>query len=155
MAAPQPDPGGGVVGWITFEDDDKAFWGFVIDCLDRLGLDLPVRSADVSTDTAGSARLTALAGAIVAAPEPISVVIDGYELVSQEIAREVDLLLRHTFGRLRVVLVGRVDPVLPLYRYRLADTLREIRVAELAFTDDEAAHLLSGLGVSLDPDVGP
>ncbi len=146
-------PGGGVVGWITFEDDDKAFWGFVIDCLGRLGLDLPVRSADVSTDTPlGARRLTALASAIVAAPEPISLVIDGYELVSQEIAREVDLLLRHTFGRLRVVLVGRVDPVLPLYRYRLADRLREIRVAELAFTDDEAAHLLSGLGVSLDPE---
>ncbi len=145
--------GTGLTGWITFEDDDTTFWAFVIDCLDRLGMAVPSRSPDASTDSLlGPRRLAALADAIAAASEPVTLVIDGYEIVSAELAREIDLLLRHTFGRLRLVIVGRVDPVLPLYRYRLADKLREIRVAELAFTDEEAGQLLRGLGVTLRAD---
>jgi LuxR family maltose regulon positive regulatory protein len=140
----------GTAGWITFEDGDSSFWGRLLECLDRLGLDVPRGGSDAVSETVlGRRQLTALAATIADRPERWTVVLDGYELASLELAREVDLLLRHTFGRLQLLFVGRVDPMLPLYRYRLGDSMLEIRAADLAFTDDEAARLLSGLGVTL------
>jgi LuxR family maltose regulon positive regulatory protein len=41
--------------------------------------------------------------------------------------------------------------VLPLYRYRLEESVAELRIAELAFTDDEASELLVRSGVTLAP----
>jgi LuxR family maltose regulon positive regulatory protein len=102
--------------------------------------------------TLGSQRLTALAGLVVGAPERLTVVIDGYELASLDLAREVDFLLRHSMGRLRLVFVGRADPILALYRYRLTDTLLELRAPDLAFSDAEAAQLLRSTGVEVGDD---
>lgn len=139
----------GTTGWITFEAGDTTFWGLVLECLRRRGLDVPTLDRD-STACLGRQRLTSLAVVIARAPQPLTLVLDGYEAASLEVAREVDFLLRHTFGQLHLVLVGRVDPVLPLYRYRLTDTLLEIRAVDLAFTDEEASRLLWHSGVKLD-----
>ncbi len=137
-------------GWVTFEDGDTTFWGDLLECLRRQGVALPDGCAGLETDPVlGRERLMALAGVIAEAPRRLTIVLDGYEMVSPDVAREVDFLLRHTFGRLRLVFVGRVDPVLPLYRYRLGDDLLEVRVADLAFTDEESAQLLGSLGVKL------
>jgi LuxR family transcriptional regulator, maltose regulon positive regulatory protein len=51
-----------------------------------------------------------------------------------------------------VVLASRSEPPLPLHRWRVEGRLAEIRNAQLAFDDDEAAELLAGLGVSIDRD---
>lgn len=140
----------GTTGWIYFEDGDAKFWQLVIECLDRLGLSVPGLDEDAAADTSlGKPGLMALAGVIAGSPGRLSIVVDGYEMISLELAREVDFLLQHTLGKLRLIFVGRVDPVLPLYRYRLADTLLEVRATDLAFTDDEAAELMSLSGVTL------
>jgi LuxR family maltose regulon positive regulatory protein len=142
--------GHGQTGWITFETGDTAFWPYLLECLTRLGLELPDLRPPVKAEgLLGREPLRAMSAAVSASADRWTVVVDGYEMVSLGIAREVDFLLRHTFGRLRLVFVGRVDPVLPLYRYRLDEELVEIRAADLAFTDDEAAQLLDGLGVRL------
>ncbi|HEU4947653.1 MAG TPA: LuxR C-terminal-related transcriptional regulator [Kribbella sp.] len=141
--------GGDTTGWITFEDGDTDFWDYLIECLDRLGLDVPDPGRGAKADSLGRQGLIALAAAIAESPQRWTVVVDGYEMVSLDLAREVDYLLRHTFGHLRLVFVSRVDPVLPLYRYRLRDALLEIRAADLAFTDEEAATLLRRAGVRL------
>ena len=52
-------------------------------------------------------------------------------------------LLRHPIPALRLVLLTRADPPLPLHRLRVAEDLAEIRPRDLAFTDDEAAALLA------------
>src|SRR5262249_54667015 len=140
----------GTTGWISFEDGDAEFWQLVIECLGRLGLSIPAQGGDPARDTSlGKPGLMALAGVIVGLPSRLSIVFDDYEMVSLELAREVDFLLQHTLGKLRLIFVGRVDPVLPLYRYRLADTLLEIRAADLAFSDEEAAQLMRLSGVAL------
>jgi len=137
-------------GWITFEDGDTAFWSLVLERLARLGLDIADRGVEGTAENGlGRPRLMALAQLIVAMPEQLTIVLDGYEPVSPDLGREVDFLLQHTLGKLRLVFVSRVDPPLPLYRYRLTDTLLEIRVADLAFTDEEAAQLMSLSKVTL------
>jgi LuxR family transcriptional regulator, maltose regulon positive regulatory protein len=141
---------GTTTGWMTFEESDTAFWTLFLECLARLGLDVAAVTPGAPADAVlGRARLRSLARLVAEAPEALTVVVDGYEMVSVEQAREVEYLLRRTFGRLRLVLVARVDPVLPLYRYRLDETLVEVRADDLAFTDEEAARLLANLGVGL------
>jgi LuxR family maltose regulon positive regulatory protein len=49
----------------------------------------------------------------------------------------------------RLVIATRVDPVLPLHRYRLAGTVVEVRMADLAFTLAEARELMRVAGVEL------
>jgi LuxR family transcriptional regulator, maltose regulon positive regulatory protein len=141
---------GRTTGWITFEDGETAFWSRLLECLGRLGIAVSAVSRGAPADVVlGRARLTRLARLVAEAAEPLTVVVDGYEMVSAEQAREVDYLLRRTFGRLRLVLVGRVDPVLPVYRYRLNETVAEIRADDLAFSQEEASQLLTNHGVVL------
>jgi LuxR family maltose regulon positive regulatory protein len=135
--------------WIDFGDGETAFWGHVLEALRRLGLAVPRTWSVTAGAVLGHQRLTALAGLVVGAPERLTVVIDGYELTSLPLGREVDFLLRHCMGRLRLVFVGRTDPVLALYRYRLTDTLLELRAPDLAFSDLEAAQLLGYAGVEV------
>jgi LuxR family maltose regulon positive regulatory protein len=92
-----------------------------------------------------------IAAALAAEPTRVTLVVDGYEVDEPAVARDLDFLLRHSGHRLRLVLATRADPVLPLYRYRLDDTMAEVRMADLAFTDEEAGELLANMGVSLAP----
>ena len=48
------------------------------------------------------------------------------------------------------MVLTRVDPVLPLYRYRLEETVLEVRLSDLAFTADETRHLVQLCGVDSD-----
>ena len=53
---------------------------------------------------------------------------------------------------LRLVVSARMDPLLPLHRYRLAGELTEIRASDLAFTVAEAGLLLARHGCTLTAD---
>ena len=89
--------------------------------------------------------LVRLAAALSERSAPVVLVLDNAEaLTRQQIFDDLDFLLGHSAGRLRLVLVTRVDPNLPLPQYRLAGSVTEIRFPELAFTPDEARQLLSG-----------
>ena len=65
------------------------------------------------------------------------------------VATKLDSLIHRSAGQLRVVLRHPEDPLLPLHRYRLAETIVELRMADLAFTAAEARELLTGTGVDL------
>ena len=147
--------GNSILDWISFDADDADLWTPIHDVLVQSGLDLssvgpPSRErADGRDPSWERTDLRKIAAAIVQGPQRRTIVLDGYEMLSDGVARDVDFLLRHTLDRLCLVLVGRVDPLLPLYRYRLDDALVELRLADLAFTDAEAEELLHGMGVDL------
>jgi LuxR family transcriptional regulator, maltose regulon positive regulatory protein len=61
----------------------------------------------------------------------------------------LDFVLRNAVPGLRLVVSSRMDPLLPLHRYRLAGELAEIRSADLAFTIAEACQLLAQHGCTL------
>jgi LuxR family transcriptional regulator, maltose regulon positive regulatory protein len=142
----------GTVGrteWITFESGDEAFWPAVVTCLERSGVAVAPRSRPARPVTPDRRFLTALAAAVAGQAESLTLVLDGYDMVSPVVARDVDFLLRHSGHRLQLVMVTRVDPVLPVYRYRLEDSVAEVRMSDLAFTDAEAGKLLERAGVHL------
>lgn len=72
----------------------------------------------------------------------VLVVDCGDLMVTPKFGRSVHRLIRGNAGRVRVVLVTRSDPPLPLHLYRLAGTIAEIRAADLAFTTDETTALM-------------
>ena len=85
-------------------------------------------------------------------PEAMVLVLDCGDLtVTPELGESLDRLIRGNAGRVRIVLLTRADPPLPLHRYRLADTLTEIRAADLAFTAEEAAGLMRQENLDLAP----
>jgi LuxR family maltose regulon positive regulatory protein len=140
---------GGTVVWITVErgDDEPAvFWTYVVEGLRHAGLS----TVDRPGTAVGHAFLVRLAAALAGQDRPVVLILDGVSnLADPRWATDLDFVLRHADKRLRLVLAGRWDPPLPLYRYRLAGTLSEVRGADLAFTATEAAHLLALHGVEL------
>jgi LuxR family maltose regulon positive regulatory protein len=142
--------------WVTLENEDdqaSTFWTYVIEALHRAEPSLPELPALVPTDTVERAVLGRLATALGALPEPITLVLDGVsQLRNLRWAADLDFVLKHSGRRLRLILVGRWDPPLPLYRYRLAGRLTEIRSGDLAFTADEVARLLELHDVKIGDD---
>jgi LuxR family transcriptional regulator, maltose regulon positive regulatory protein len=69
--------------------------------------------------------------------------------VTPKLGRSLNRLIRGNAGRVRVVLVTRSDPPLPLHLYRLAGTIAEIRAADLAFTTEETAALMRAHNLEL------
>lgn len=137
--------------WITFEGMDVAFWPGLLGCLESLGVAVPPDGVRGGEDPLDRQVRRAVAEAVWSHPARLTVVVDGYDLLSADVAEDLDFLLRHTGDRLRLVMATRADPVLPLYRYRLDDTVVEVRMADLAFTDEEAAELTLRAGSTLRP----
>jgi LuxR family maltose regulon positive regulatory protein len=144
----------GPVIWITLEDGDDApdvFWPYFVEGLRRSGIALsaPVDEA-VRDGTFDRSRLVRLAADLAALRTPVVLVLDSVSVVAdRQMADDLEAVLRHADQHLRIILVGRWDPPLPLYRYRLAGTLAEVRSGDLAFTAAEAAALLVAHGVQL------
>ena len=84
---------------------------------------------------------------------PLALVLDDYHVITAEPIHEaVAFLLEHLPPLLRLVMLTRADPPLPLARLRARDQLVEIRAADLRFTTVEAAAFLKQfVGLSLLP----
>ncbi|BCY11374.1 LuxR C-terminal-related transcriptional regulator [Actinoplanes sp. L3-i22] len=138
------------IAWVTCENGDEpaaTLWSYVLEGLRRAGV--PAPEPAVPGAAASRAVLARLAAIIDQQRTPVVLILDGAaQLPGREWAAGLEFLLAHSDG-LRVILTGRWDPPLPLYRYRLAGQLREVRTADLAFTADETARLMELHGVPL------
>ncbi|MGW2639004.1 LuxR C-terminal-related transcriptional regulator [Streptomyces sp. NPDC001348] len=145
------------VAWLTVETGDQRpgiFWAYLLHALRNCG-------APVPDDVAGPAEATrvdrgllaALAAGLSGHDRVVTVVLDEYDRVpAPEIAEQLEFVLRHAGRAMRLILVTRTEPMLPLHRYRAAGELTEIRDAELAFTPEEAVTLLELHGLRLPVD---
>src|SRR6204780_1018712 len=142
------------VAWLGLDggDSDPArFWRYAVAALDRArpGLagrvgQLPARSFE--------GLVTALINELAADPGPdeVLLVLDDYHLIdSGPVHESVAFLLENLPPGLHLVVSSRADPPLPLARRRAGGQLPELRAAELQFTPDEAAVLLSKAGPAL------
>lgn len=142
------------VAWFTDEAGNQGcgvFWAYVLQALRAAGVPLP---ADLGCP--GEAHrvdhklLARLACELSGRERPVVLVLDEFDRVtSARTAEQLEFVLHHAGQGLRLVLVTRTEPLLPLHRYRAAGAMTEIRDAELAFTVDEAAALLDLHGLRL------
>jgi LuxR family maltose regulon positive regulatory protein len=142
------------VAWLTTDAADQGcgmFWAYLLQALRTSGVPLPAEvgfPADASR--VDHTLLAGLASDLSARDRPVIVVLDEYDRVTDpEIAEQLEFVLHHAGRGMRLILVTRTEPLLPLHRYRAAGDMTEIRDAELAFTPEEAAALLELHGLRL------
>ncbi|MER6430639.1 LuxR C-terminal-related transcriptional regulator [Streptomyces sp900105245] len=142
------------VAWFTNEDGDQGcgmFWAYVLQALRAADVPLPDDLGCPADASRVDRKLLArLADELSGLPEPVLLVLDEFDRVpSARIAEQLEFVLHHAGQGLRLILVTRTEPLLPLHRYRAAGTMTEIRDAELALTPGEAAALLELHGLRL------
>ncbi|MFF0557707.1 LuxR C-terminal-related transcriptional regulator [Streptomyces sp. NPDC004266] len=143
------------VAWLTLDAAIRGpgmFWAHLLQSLNAAGAPVPA-TVDLPADATrvSHALLSRLAWELAGRDRPVVVVIDEFDrMTDPEVGRQLEFVLRHAGPGLRLVLVSRTEPLLPLHRYRLTGEVTEIRGAELAFTTEEAVDLLERHGLSLD-----
>ncbi|WP_042367379.1 LuxR C-terminal-related transcriptional regulator [Streptacidiphilus neutrinimicus] len=143
--------------WLTLErpdDDPGLFWAYVLQALQHHGVELP---ADITAPAEAGEADQALLGRLAAhlqarepSEQPVVLVLDEFERIgSPEIAAGLHELLRHAGLGLRLVLVSRTEPLLPLHRYRVSGELTSLRAADLAFSADDSVALFGAHGLAV------
>ncbi|MEU9247164.1 LuxR C-terminal-related transcriptional regulator [Streptomyces sp. NPDC048385] len=143
------------VAWLTGEAGDRqpgVFWAYALRALHSAGVPLPA-GAGPGPGPAGRVDhrlLVCLAAELSGRDRPVVLVLDEFHrLTTRENAEQLEFVLHHAGDGLRLVLVSRTEPLLPLHRYRASAAVTEIRNDELAFTPEEAADLLARHGLRL------
>ncbi|MET8244484.1 LuxR C-terminal-related transcriptional regulator [Streptomyces sp. NPDC005202] len=145
------------VAWLTSDAGGQApgvLWSYLLEALRICGV-RTAQEAGCPTDARhmDHTLLARLATELCARDGPAIVVLDEYDRVTApEIAEQLEFVLHHAGEGLRLIIVTRTEPLLPLHRYRAVGTMTEIRGAELAFTPEEAATLLKLHGLHLSGD---
>jgi LuxR family maltose regulon positive regulatory protein len=76
-------------------------------------------------------------------PVPLVLMVDDYQVIEDPaIHQGMSFFLEHLPAHLHLILSSRVDPDLPLARWRVRGQLTEIRAADLRFSLEEASHYL-------------
>lgn len=148
------DPGPSPIAWARLDEYDNPsvmFWSCVAKALQGAGVAvLGAVAAHGRQDAVDHESLCRIAATLAAQDPPVVLVLDDLHLVTG--AGSLDGLayvLRHARPGLRLVIGSRMDPLLPLHRYRLTGELTEIRAADLAFDAQEAASLMAQHAITL------
>ncbi|WP_422774651.1 LuxR C-terminal-related transcriptional regulator [Plantactinospora sp. WMMC1484] len=140
------------VAWLSLEPGDGGarLWSYLYAAL-RPAVGGP--EPDARTEPDPGYGLESFADQLARRPRPVTLILDDLHQVDDpEVSSGLEFLLRHTAGRLRLVIGCRTDPGLALHRWRLSGELTEIRAADLAFRPDEVADLFSAYGEPLPPE---
>ena len=137
--------------WVTLDAHDdrpERFW-----LTFALALDRAVPGAFTQAAAAADVHrlppefLDRLLAAWSAVEESLVIVLDDIiHLRSRVITEGLGFVVEHLPGRSRMVLTSRVDPGLPVSRWRGRGWLAELRQRDLAFTLAETAELFTALG---------
>jgi LuxR family transcriptional regulator, maltose regulon positive regulatory protein len=140
----------GRVAWVSLDesdDDPVRFWAYVIEALRvvvpgfgeaPLGLLQGPGSPDVLPQVVLPQLLNELAGS----GAELLLMLDDYHLISSSTCHQtLGFFVDHLPANVHVVLSTRFDPPLQLARLRARGELTELRIADLGFTDAEAARL--------------
>jgi LuxR family transcriptional regulator, maltose regulon positive regulatory protein len=147
----------GPVAWVGLDEFDNrpgVFWSYVVAALRRSGVAVPKTLPGIpherDDDDGFLLRLTAT---LAAQHPPVTLVLDDLHVLTDPgVLKALDFMLRNAGSALRLVVTSRMDPLLPLHRYRLAGQLTEIRASDLAFSIAEAGLLLAQHGRTLAAD---
>ena len=152
--ASQHRPAGTVIAWLSLEPGDNnpaAFWTAVLQALRTTGRTPPGPSVFTlgPAETMSAGTLQAIYQGILGLDTPIVLVLDDFHSIRDPIVLDqVGRLLQHATP-LKVVLLTRTDPVLPLHKLRLSGDMQEIRADDLALRPADIATLAHAAGVDL------
>ena len=96
--------------WVTFEEHDDGFWQGLAGCLESLGVETSAETFSHTGPRVDRRMLTSLASRVAGQGSRLRVVIDGHDVVSDAVGRDLDFLLRHSGHRLQLVLLDQERP---------------------------------------------
>jgi serine/threonine-protein kinase PknK len=144
---------GVAVAWLTIDDDDNNevwFLAHVLEAIRRVRPALAESLCQVLEehgDDAGRYVLTSLIDEIHANDDPITLVVDDWQRVSDgQVIAALGFLLEHGCHHLQIIATSWSGAGLPLSRLRLNDELVEIDSETLRFDAEEARSLLNDVG---------
>lgn len=138
------------VAWVSLDSNDNAlarFWEYCLTAIVRVvdGLDelLAAYKHSMTSMQQVEYLLTLLINALTARQQELLLVLDDYQAItSPSVQRTLDFFITHLPSHVHVVISSRVDPVLPLARWRVEGRLFELRGEDLRFSLDETIQLL-------------
>ncbi len=144
----------GTLAWIALDEYDnrpQVFWAYFVATLRQAGIVAPrILPAAGRGGAVGHEFLLRLASALASLAQPLVMVIEDVHLLTDaDIIDGLAYVLRNAAPGLHLVMSSRVQPLLPLHRYRLNGELAEIRAKDLAFTAAESSLLMAQLGIGL------
>jgi len=144
----------GMTAWVTIDDHDnqpKVFWSYVLEALRRSGVPVPRALTATARRYAVDHEFLLRFASLMAAQDPPVVLVldDAHLLTGAKVLDGLAYVLKHAAPGLRLVVASRMDPLLPLHRYRLTGELTEVRASDLAFTVPESCRLVAQHGIGL------
>ncbi|MCB0164631.1 MAG: tetratricopeptide repeat protein [Anaerolineae bacterium] len=148
------------VAWLTLEETDNDLGRF----LTYVAAAIQQVEPDVGQTMRGALQaaqlppveslLTALINDIAGLDRHIVLVLDDYHAIEIDAIHDaLSFLMEHLPRQLHIVMTTRVDPPLPLSRWRVRGQITEIRSADLRFNIEEMATFLNErMGLSLSSD---
>ncbi|MDN5932790.1 MAG: AAA family ATPase, partial [Pseudonocardia sp.] len=144
--------------WVALDeedDDPQRLWSAVLTSLvacPAVPASSRLRRLVVSRTTVELDFLTDLLDGLEALPERVRLVLDDvHHLRDPRTLHGLQMLVRSARTGVRLVLAGRLDPVLPVARLRMENQLCELRAEQLRFSAEESATLMERCGLRLAP----
>jgi LuxR family maltose regulon positive regulatory protein len=136
--------------WISLDDGDNdlsRFLAYLAAALQRINSSWGQTVQELLCSPqppAPTAMVAALINKITASGSPFVLILDDYQLISAPPVHDaLAFLLDNMPPPMRLVILSRADPPLPLARLRARGELTEIRADDLRFTMDEAVVFLN------------
>jgi LuxR family maltose regulon positive regulatory protein len=159
----QAGDAGSPIAWISLDEQDNdpvRLWRHIVEALRQVVPEEEDFGADVRAEMSVTAQrligitLSTLINELAELPREVVLVLDDYQVVTEDDCHaSVAFFVEHLPENVHLVLSSRTDPPLPLGRLRARAEMNEIRTEELAFLEDEAAHLLNEkMGLDIGPD---
>ncbi|MBX3084661.1 MAG: hypothetical protein KF716_23705 [Anaerolineae bacterium] len=153
-AAPNKDV---PIAWVALDEDDNDLNRFLTYLVCALTtIDISESETMLSLlqppQVPPKAMLTTLISQLEPYPNRFVLALDDYHLITNPKVHEaLAFLLDHLPSQMRILIISREDPPLPLSRLRGRDQLTEIRADDLRFTQEEASLFLwQMLGITLN-----
>lgn len=146
------------VAWLSLEEEDSHLIRFLYHLVATLQSVAPeVGRAPIFLIgrlqlPAPNDLITALISELSESEKPIVLVLDDYHVIpNPEIHAALNFLVEHMPEQLRIVLVSRKVPDLPLARWRMQQRVSEIGLDDLRFSHEESSQFLGRtMGLSLN-----
>ncbi|WP_406157531.1 LuxR C-terminal-related transcriptional regulator [Streptomyces sp. NBC_00882] len=146
------------IAWVSLDESDDEpvrFWRYVLTALHNTGEEIstgPLQALAAADVSPIDLALPMLLNELAASEVPHVLVLDDYHLLADpRIHEAVEYLVAYLPASLRIVIAARTDPPLPIARLRARGDLTELRAAQLRFSPEEAAALVSAVsGHDLD-----
>jgi LuxR family maltose regulon positive regulatory protein len=145
------------LAWVSLEtsdNDSQRFWSYFLAAI-RTRFPGLVQGMLIDLETEAAmppSLLPDLVNLLSSQPEPLVIALDDYHTIENaEIQQGILYLLEHLPPQVCLGITTRIDPPLPLHRWRARGQLTEIRGADLRFTAAEAGEFLTRqMGLDLE-----